>query len=190
MSSNIVNITSHKGLYVMTDASGNKTTMDLATMMMLLNIDMTETYDNQISARMLDMQTRSNNMKKMTEALNLLRGESAKTEYLDSAVVRRAENLLAECGVTSITRIASDTGGWAENVCKADKKTGDVTLVKAALETMIENVKSVLETMGNDSQLENIKLQNVMQKRSNSFEMTTKIMDSNKQTLESIIRNL
>jgi hypothetical protein len=44
--------------------------------------------------------------------------------------------------------------------------------------------------LNNDSQMDNIKLQNLLEKRGNAFEMATKVMDTNNQTVQSVIRNL
>jgi hypothetical protein len=38
--------------------------------------------------------------------------------------------------------------------------------------------------------MDNIKLQNILEKRNNAFEMASKVMDTNNQSLQSIVRNL
>jgi len=54
----------------------------------------------------------------------------------------------------------------------------------------INNIKSKIDMLNNDSQMDNIKLQNLLEKRGNSFEMATKVMDTNNQSIQSILRNL
>ncbi len=54
----------------------------------------------------------------------------------------------------------------------------------------IANIKSRIDILNNDSQMANIKLQNVLEKRNNSFEMCTKVMQTNNSSVQSILRNL
>ncbi|MDR3210697.1 MAG: hypothetical protein LBU79_02125, partial [Planctomycetota bacterium] len=54
----------------------------------------------------------------------------------------------------------------------------------------ISNIKAKIETLNSDSQMDNIKLQNLLEKRNNAFEMATKVLDTNNQSVESVIRNL
>lgn len=184
-----MSIRAEGGLYVFTDSQGNTQKADLASLMMMLSIEQTKAYDDQLAVRMSEMKERSHNMKQMTEALNLLRVEKGKSSEGGRSAQRvfEAENMLESAGLklsprlTKCTNSARSEGGW---------ETTDGGDHASALEAQIEYVKSSLEAMGNDSQLENIKLQNLMQKRGNTFEMTTKIMDSNNQTIQSIIRNL
>ncbi|MDR1534540.1 MAG: hypothetical protein LBU64_05505 [Planctomycetota bacterium] len=42
----------------------------------------------------------------------------------------------------------------------------------------------------NDSQMDNIKLRNLLEKRGNAFEMATKVLDTNNQSIQSALRNL
>ncbi len=57
-------------------------------------------------------------------------------------------------------------------------------------EANIANIKSRIDILNNDSQMANIKLQNVLEKRNNSFEMCTKVMQTNNSSVQSILRNL
>ncbi|MDL2263276.1 leucine-rich repeat protein [Synergistaceae bacterium OttesenSCG-928-I11] len=51
-------------------------------------------------------------------------------------------------------------------------------------------IMSRIDTLNNDSQIENIKLQNLLEKRTNAFEMATRVMDTNNESIQSILRNL
>ncbi len=58
------------------------------------------------------------------------------------------------------------------------------------MEANIQNVKSAIDMLNNDSQLANIKLQNLLEKRNNAFEMASKVMATNNQSVQSVLRNL
>ncbi len=61
---------------------------------------------------------------------------------------------------------------------------------KAAWETNISSLKSRTDVLNTDSQMDNITLQNILEKRNNSFEMCTKVMQTNNSSVQSVLRNL
>ncbi len=76
------------------------------------------------------------------------------------------------------------------DVAWTDADSDDDKTRKSAWESNIANLKSRTDVLNNDSQMDNIKLQNVLEKRNNSFEMCTKVMQTNNSSVQSVLRNL
>ena len=89
-------------------------------------------------------------------------------------------------------------GSWAEEFGitwtpaggARPSKDSDKDMWNQRYEANINAIKGQIDMLNNDSQMDNIKLQNLLEKRSNAFEMATKVMDTNNQSVQSTIRNL
>jgi hypothetical protein len=178
------------GFYV-TDSTGNRQQVDLGTLMMMLNLDRTENLDKQIALQLEDIQKRNNTIKTLTEFL--AKAREAKASGKDDDANITINGVTKPMGGSATNSWAIDLGiDWsdvgserAKQSSKDDKATWDTTF-----DANISNIKGKIDTLNNDSQMDNIKLQNLLDKRGNAFEMATKVLDSNNQTVQSVIRNL
>ena len=183
--SSIQTVTASGGSFMIVDANGNAQKVDLGTLMMMVNMDRTGNLDVQIAEMINEIQERNNEIKTLTELLAWCR--TSKANGTDDGSPSRG------CPVTinGVTKPCQGPGSWAEYFgfewCDRPK---DKSKWDAAWDTNIANIKAEIDLRNNDSQMANIELQNLLEKRGNAFEMTTKVMETNNQSIQSILRNL
>lgn len=177
-------VISDQGKFYLIDDKGNKVPVDLGTLMMMLSLKRTENLDKLVAEQLDDMQTRNKMIAALTEYMSLARSAKADNKSFPTDVDlkggRKLSDVLAALGIrwTPVPKtVANDS---------TDKKEK----YNQAWETNISNIKSRIDVLNNDSQMANIKLQNSLEKRNNSFEMASKVMQTNYQSLQSIVRNL
>lgn len=180
-------VTASNGVFTITDANGKTETVDLGTLMMMLNLDRTKNLDDQLAMQFKEMQERNETIRELTA-------------FLSEARKRQAAGEDDENGWTS-TKVQPKKGGGGKlnpdgiieqmGLSWTDVGPSDsAEKKKATWEANINSIKSKIDTLNNDSQLANIRLQNILEKRNNAFEMATKVMDTNNQSIQSTIRNL
>jgi hypothetical protein len=187
-------VSSANGMFTITDASGKAQQVDLGTLMMTLNLNRTENLDKQIALQLEDIQNRNNLIKELTEFLSAAR--QAKASGRDDAANVTMNGGTHPLGGTGST--TGDANSWATKygVSWTDVGAGrpsgkdDAAAWDARFDANIANIKSKIDTLNNDSQMDNIKLQNLLEKRGNAFEMASKVMDTNNQSVQATIRNL
>jgi hypothetical protein len=192
-------ISATNGSFVITDKQGKAQQVDLGTLMMMLNLNRTETLDKKIALQLDDIQKRNDLVRNLTEFLSQAR--TFKADGTDDNC--NITLTITTNGVTStVTKpmggnaadsFAKDFGiTWADVGTGRASQSGDTA--KQTWDTKFDgnigNIKSKIETLNSDSQMDNIKLQNLLEKRNNAFEMATKVLDTNNQSVESVIRNL
>lgn len=176
--SNIANISSAAGQFYVTGADGKKQSVDLGTLLMMLNIDRVNNLDKQIEDIVNEIQARNALIEDLTFFMSECRSRKASDGSFNAFTKVKAPS------GTSCSELWDDLGPkWSNN-------TKDKSTKEASWDANINAIKSKIDTLNNDSQMDNIKLQNLLEKRSNSFEMATKVMDTNNQSLQSILRNL
>ena len=194
------------GSFVITDAQGRQQTVDLGVLMMMVNIDRAENIDKQIADMIGEIQGRNDKIQLMTEFLSQCRyrkaeglddGSPKDVTYVDAngkptgTSGHHARNLT----INGETRSIQGPNGWAEvlGIPWTDvygPSGNSKEAAEAAWDTNIQNVKSAIDMLNNDSQMANIRLQNLLEKRGNAYEMATKTMSTNNQSVQSVLRNL
>jgi hypothetical protein len=178
------------GFYV-TDSTGNPQQVDLGTLMMMLNLDRTENLDKQIALQLEDIQKRNDQIKTLTEFLAQAR--AFKAAGTDDDIKITINGVTKAMGGSASDSWAKDLGiTWTDvGTGRASQSSNDAkTAWDGKFDANINAIKGKIDALNNDSQMDNIKLQNLLEKRGNAFEMATKVMDTNNQTVQSIIRNL
>ncbi len=166
--------------------------------MMMLNLEQTSNLDRQIADQIGEIQTRNSKIKAATEVLTTLR--SLKSQGKDDGYADMSLSGATSVNITvdGVTKPLQGKGSWCEELGvnytdmvggrPSDKDKAKIWDDKA--EANIQNVKSAIDMLNNDSQLANIKLQNLLEKRNNAFEMASKVMATNNQSVQSVVRNL
>ena len=168
------------GAFYVTDAKGNAQKVDLGTLMMMLNLDRVNNIDKQIEVQIQEIQQRNTLLNDLTAFMAECRAQKASSTGGDFGMGSK----LAPSGRSYSDLWNQVVGGaWSNNTKDKDTKAN-------SWEANINAIKGKIDMLNNDSQMDNIKLQNLLEKRSNAFEMATKVMDTNKQSVQSIIRNL
>lgn len=196
MSSNISSVTVSGGMFTYVDSNNQVQTLDLGTMMMMLNVDRTNNLDKQISIQMEEIRDRNQLLSKLTKLMEYCR--KAKAEGADDGSESAGAKLTID-GVTLPVQGTVGTKTWASELgiswtdvkgSRGNKSGTDLETWNGYWDSTINAIKSKIDTLNNDSQIANIKLQNLLEKRGNAFELATKVMDTNNNTVQSILRNL
>lgn len=189
-------VTASNGNFMLTQ-NGVSQAVDLGTLMMMLNLDQTSNLDRQIADQIGEIQTRNGKIKASTEVLTTLR--NLKSQGLDDGDPGNLSNSsTVKITVDGVTKYLQGPGSWCEELGinytdiagHRPKKDADAKVWDDKMEANIQNVKSAIDMLNNDSQLANIKLQNLLEKRNNAFEMASKVMATNNQSVQSVVRNL
>ena len=179
----IQSVTASNGVFTIIGSDGKPQTVDLGTLMMMLNIERTENIDQQVAIQLSEMQDRNKLLTEMTEFLSQLRTNKSKgiapSNYTINGVTKTEKEWAAYFGI-SYTTITYNR--------PTDSKEADKW--NAQFDANINAVKGKIDTLNNDSQMDNIKLQNLLEKRGNAFEMATKVMATNNESIKSVLRNL
>jgi hypothetical protein len=195
-------VTAANGGFIVTDAKGNAQQVDLGTLMMMLNLDRTQNLDNQIALQLEDIQKRNDLIKALTDFLSQAR--SLKTGGKDDNTGGTANQLTLTVNGQTMTKYVGGTSsgedswakyfgldtGWADPTGNRPTDKDQAAAWDAKWDANIANIKSKIDTLNNESQMDNIKLQNLLEKRSNSFEEASKVMATNNESNASVIRNL
>ena len=181
------------GVFTVTDASGQKQQVDLGTLMMMLNLTRTENLDKQIAVQLSEIQDRNKTLTQLTEFMAWARAQKAAGN--DDGTPTSGAKLT----INGETRPCQGPGSWAQLLgvqwvdvqgSRGNKSGSDLDKWNGEWDASINNIKAKIDMLNNDSQMDNIKLQNLLEKRGNAFEMATKVMQTNNQSIQSVLRNL
>lgn len=179
--------------------------MDLGTLMMMLQLDRTEQLDKQIQDQMNEISQRNNKLKAMNELLSAMRKAKSdgsndninvtidgKTKPLYSKMESYTDKNWLGIKQTKQREVAADDSWakeygikWTDINGGASKKTRD-----GQWDTNIENLKGVIDGMNSDSQLSMIRLQSLIDKRNQAYEMASNTLQKVSQNLDKLVGNL
>lgn len=193
------------GMFTITDANGNTMRVDLGTLMMMINLETTKNLDQQIALKLEEMQARNDLISTYTELMSACR--KLKAEGKDDGYGNKASDNYDTQGkkavpitINGVTKNLCGPDSWCEELGLADdwidiiserddsKDSEDEWDSK--WDANIELISSKIDLLNNDSQMDNIELQNLLDKRNNAFEMATQVMNTNNDSVESTVRNL
>ena len=188
MSIGIGSVQASGGVFTVFDAQGNSKQVDLGTLMMMLNLQRTENLDTQIAIKLSEIQDRNNLLKSMTELMAAMRkakadGNGDQTPVTINGKTQPLWKWMDELGLTP-------AAGRVEHIGKRPDNKDKAAEWDAKWDANINAIKARIDGLNNDSQMSNIQLQNLLEKRGNAFEMATKVMSTNNQSIQSVLRNL
>ena len=156
------------------------TEVSLGTLLMQLNIDRTKTLDSQIADQMSEIQDRNETLRAMNELLAWMRNaRENKSQSNDD------EGSSATFGVGIMdangNEIKKTTEGWFAEFGMGTptdvNPNDDKDEWQSEWDANIETVKGKIDTLNSDSQLDMIRLQSLIDKRSVAFETASKHQD-------------
>jgi hypothetical protein len=196
---NIGTITSSNGMFSVTDASGKSQSVDLGTLMAMLQVDRTANLDAQITGQMSAIKARNEQLSQMTELLSEMRKMKAEGRDDGGANSAQSDVRLTLDGVTKPLKGPGDSWAsefglqsqWTDVIGARDNKTrDDLSKWNSEWDANISLIKNRLDSLNSDSQMDMVKLQQLMDKRGTALHEAARVMDSSHQTYASIIRNL
>jgi hypothetical protein len=188
-------VTASGGLFTITDAQGNTQKVDLGTLMMMIQMDTVENLDAQIAIKLEEMQSRNDQIKMYTDMLSWCNNMKA-TGKDDNPVVdgKAVEATITLGGKTQTYKAWAEELGISWTDIPHDKDTAEdkdnLDSWNAAWDANISAIQAEIDMMNTDSQMDNIELQNLLDKRSNAFQTATQVMSTNQESVEATLRNL
>jgi hypothetical protein len=162
--------------------------MDLGTLMMMLQLDRTEQLDLQIQDQMNEISQRNNKLKAMNDLLSQMRTMKSKGSDDDGSITIGDQTKSLWRGKDN-----KGTGSWAKEfgIHWTDIKGGDTKTARdGKWDTNIENLKGVIDGMNSDSQLSMIRLQSLIDKRNQAYEMASNTLQKVSQNMDKLVGNL
>lgn len=177
MSLDISSLSASGGRFNLVDSSGQVQSLDLGTLILMLQLERANGLDKQLGEIINEMNGRNQKIKNLNEFIEQARklkaeGKGDDAEVTINGVKKSAAEWAKELGVT-----------WTP--VKGTKEE-----IAAKWDTNLQNLKTALEMQNTDSQQTSLKMQNLLEKRNNVFEMASKVMATNNTSVQSIIRNL
>lgn len=180
-------VSSAGGGFYVTDSTGKTIKVDLGTLMMMVNMKTVENLDAQIAAQLDEMQARNDEISALNSVMNCM--NHCKSEGL---AINDSTTLVINGETMNLKEVCNDLGlPFDTMTCGSNKKDAkDHEQWVSNIDADIQMVKSKIDALNTDSQMDNIELQNLLDKRSNAFQMTTQTMNTNNESVEAVIRNL
>ena len=159
-----------------------KTDMNIPEMMMAIQIERGNVLDNQIKDQMADMQKRNLWLKDANSALNAMRtarptGEKDAAKdygtFTDGAGKQQNVHDWMTSNGVSIETAGNDKAG-----------------IQSEFDAAIQNLKGSIDTVNSQSQMDMVRLQGLMDKRNQAFDMMTNTLSKTSKNLDGIIGNM
>lgn len=156
--------------------------MNIPEMIMAIQLERSNILDNQIKDQMNDMQKRNEWLKDANAALNEMR-KNRPTKDGDAA---------KDYGTfTKTDGTKEDVHDWMHENGIAIEDTGkDKIGVQAEFDAAISNLKGSIDTVNSQSQMDMVRLQGLMDKRNQAFDMMTNTLSKTAKSMDSIIGNM
>jgi hypothetical protein len=158
--------------------------MDLGALMMTLQLERTKELDKTIADQMKQIKDRNAQIKALNEFLGAVRkfkGDGSDDD-MASTVTINGQNKTLWRGDDSW---AKEFGiSWTDINGGADRKTRD-----GQWDLNIENIKGKIDGLNSDSQLDMIRLQSLIDKRNQAFEMASNTLQKDQKTRDAIVGN-
>jgi hypothetical protein len=163
--------------------------LDLGTLMMQLQMERTKMIDTGIKDQMSEIKDRNTKLKAFNELLGMMRKFKAnKCATNDDNAAGQRFNLPGMEGNKNVTEWFREFGMSGSYT---DVNPGDGTKEwEAEWDANIEVMKGQIDSLNSDSQLSMIRLQSLIDKRNQSFDMMTNTLSKDSKTRDSIIGNM
>ena len=179
-------VTSSNGVFVVTGSDGKSRAVDMGTLMMMVNVEYVDLMDVQLEIQIEVMENRNFEIQAATEVMSRLRTAKSNGESPDNIIVtvgdtkKTIKEWCSYLGISYTEGVGSRPGSDSDKQNTWDSK----------VEANIQNIKSAIDLLNNDSQIDSIRLQDLMEKRSDALEKASNLMSSRNDALESLNRNL
>ncbi|WP_461833100.1 hypothetical protein [Desulfothermus sp.] len=156
-------------------------TYDLGTLLMVIGFERAENIENQITEQAKQMQMRN----KVLEGLSKILAEcNSADEGIDIRDIKltdpetgkeiNGKEFMEKYGPWPIPGDAGNDGDWA----------------KSTKETAIQYIKSKMDSLNSESQLDMIRLQGLMSKRDNIYQSISNLMKTDQKSKDNAVANL
>ena len=156
--------------------------MNIPELILAIQVERGQILDNQIKGQMEDMQKRNEWLRDANAALGAMR--AARPTSQDGGAVSYGT-------FTDSKGQTQNVHEWMQQNGVAIETTGnDRVGVQSEFDQAIQNLKSSIDTVNNQSQMDMVRLQGLMDKRNQAFDMMTNTISKSSKSLDSIIGNM
>jgi hypothetical protein len=156
--------------------------MNIPELILAIQVERGQILDNQIKGQMEDMQKRNEWLRDANAALAAM----------------RAQRPTSDSGGAVSYGTFTDSSGKSQNVHDwmrangvAIETTGNDKIgVQSEFDQAIQNLKSSIDTVNNQSQMDMVRLQGLMDKRNQAFDLMTNTLSKSGKSLDGIIGNM
>jgi hypothetical protein len=163
--------------------------LDLGQLMMQISIDRTELIDTQLAIQMQDAQDKNKQLKALNELMAQCRkfkaNQSAENDDNAAGTAFTLPGYEDE-GPKQVGEWFKEFGLPETDVDPSDSKEE----WEAEWDANIQTIKGAIDSLNSDSQLAMTRLQSLMNKRNQSYEMVSDVLQKDQKTRDSIIGNL
>jgi hypothetical protein len=161
-------------------SSGN---MDVSQLVLTLQAERATVYEKQLTGQMADVAKRNEWTRMANAALSALRAQKPANKD-DKADMGTFINLNGD--KQSVLSFMKDNG---IPIGGGDKGASSKSYTQDEIQSSIDNLKSSIDTSNSNSQMDQIRLQGLMEKRNQTYELLTNLMAKFDKTLSSVIGN-
>ena len=152
---------------------------DLDTLIMTLQLQRAENIDKQIEDQANEMKNRNSNLQVLNELMIKARNEKENKTEGDTASFK-----IGDLGPHTMKE------WFKEFNIEFKPASGDATAKQTTWETNIQNLKGRVDSLNSNSQLDMIRLQSLMNKRNEAFEMMSNVLAKVGKNRETIVANM
>ncbi|MCX5769436.1 MAG: hypothetical protein NTZ09_04070 [Candidatus Hydrogenedentes bacterium] len=163
--------------------------MDLGQLMMELNIDRTNIIDAQLADQMKEVQDKNTQLKALNELMAQCRQFKANKTAGNDDNAAGAEFTLPgyeDKGAKQVNEWFTEFGLTETDVNPSDDKDE----WEAEWDANIQTIKGAIDSLNSDSQLAMTRLQSLMNKRNQSYEVVSDVLQKDQKTRDTITGNL
>ncbi|MCX5769437.1 MAG: hypothetical protein NTZ09_04075 [Candidatus Hydrogenedentes bacterium] len=180
----IGSITTSGGMFIVDGQA-----MDLGQLMMQINIDRTEIIDTQLADQMADAQEKNAQLRALNELMAQCRQFKANESNANDDNAGGAAFTLPgyeDKGAMQINEWFAEFGMTETDVNPGDSKEE----WEAEWDANIQTIKGAIDSLNSDSQLAMVRLQSLMNKRNQSYETVSDVLQKDQKTRDTIVGNL
>lgn len=160
--------------------------MSIPEMIMAIQIERGNVLDSQIKDQMTDMKERNDWLREANDALATLRTNLPPDQPGQEKSFGTMQHTAADGTVSTIP-----VDAWMiQNGIAVPDAGGDHRGTRAEFEAALANLKSSIDTVNSQSQMDMIRLQGLMDKRNQAFDMMTDTLSKTGKSLDNIVGNM
>ena len=173
-------VTAKDGMFMV-----NGQSFDLGQLMLQLSLDRTTELDKTIADQMSDIQNRNNDLKQRNDLMSQVRAHSGDGN-MDAQVTLPS---VTDANGNPVTKSLSDWFTYF-GIKSVPIETESSSTKASSWDANVKNIQNQVDGLNNDSQLAMTRLQSLVNKRNQSFEEASNMLQKDQKTRDTVVGNL
>ena len=155
--------------------------MNIPELILAIQVERGQILDNQIKGQMEDMQKRNAWLRDANSALAAMRAQRPTND----------KDVKSYGTFTDSNGQSQNVHAWMQSQgIQIETLGNDQAGLQSEFDAAIQNLKSSIDTVNNQSQMDMVRLQGLMDKRNQAFDMMTNTLSKSGKSLDGIISNM